>query len=468
MRAWWQRRPLKFRLAGWFATVCCAVLFGLVPFVYVLIEHRLYVSLDDQLKVDWDLVEAHLEASLDGGIQWRADSPATPDSPGYAGTSFDTWDGADLIMDHAPLEGIEVVAPPRGIEDPGGGFYSIVSPAGVHIRVMERLCVVEGREASLRVFRDISGLHRTLRQIVISFALGAPLAALLAALGGYVMAGRMLQPVGAMAEQAEQITSESLSQRLPNPNPHDEIGRLAGVFNDTLERLENSFESLKQFTADASHELRTPLTALRTVGEVALREQGDVDSLREATGSMLEEAQRLNDLIDSLLLLARGDAQRDPLQMERVPLRAFVEQISEWVEVLAAEKGQSIEIKVDRVLALDTDPRLLRHALSNLLHNAVFYSYADSTIQISAWEEHGELSIEVRDEGPGIAADFQKKIFERFFRIDKARSREGGGFGLGLAIVQLSVERLGGRVDLISELGKGSRFRIILPKHRGV
>ena len=149
-------------------------------------------------------------------------------------------------------------------------------------------------------------------------------------------------------------------------------------------------------------------------------------------------------------------------------MRAFVEQISEWVEVLAAEKGQSIEIKVDRALALDTDPRLLRHALSNLLHNAVFYSYADSTIQISAWVEHGELSIEVSDEGPGIAADFQKKIFERFFRIDKARSREGGGFGLGLAIVQLSVERLGGRVDLISELGKASRFRIILPKHREV
>ena len=249
----------------------------------------------------------------------------------------------------------------------------------------------------MRVFRNVSGVHRTLNQIVVSFVFGAPFAAFLAALGGYVMAGRMLQPVAAMAERAEQITSESLSQRLPNPNPQDEIGRLADVFNDTLERLESSFDFLTQFTADASHELRTPLTALRAVGEVALREEGDVSALRGTVDSMLEEAQRLNDQIDSLLMLARGDTHQQPLQVEPVNLAGFIEQVKEWVEVLAAEKQQRIEIETDRSLVVNTDPRLLRHALSNLLHNAIFYSDEGTCIRITAFIRDAETIIEVAD-----------------------------------------------------------------------
>ncbi len=463
MRDWWQRRSLRFRLAGWFAAVCSVILLGLVPFVYLLIEYRLFVDLDHQLQVDWDLVIAHLEASPEGGVQWRADSPATPDSPGYAGTSFDVWASDELVMDHAADEGIQVLSHPPVTKSIAPDFYLIKNDVGLQIRIMEQICVVDEREAILRVFRNVAGVHRTLNQIVISFIFGAPLAAFLAALGGYVMAGRMLRPLNAMAEQAEGITSESLGQRLPNPNPHDEIGRLAGVFNDTLERLESSFESLKQFTADASHELRTPLTALRAVGEVALREPGDIHALRDTIGSMLEEAQRLNDLIDSLLMLARGDVNQHPLQVEPVNLVSFIDPIHEWVEVLAAEKQQRIEIEVDRDLVVNTDPRLLRHALSNLLHNAVFYSDEATCIKISAFDRDANTIIEVVDAGAGIAPEYQEKIFERFFRIDKARSRDGGGFGLGLAIAQLSVKRLGGRIELVSEIGQGSRFQIILP-----
>ncbi len=462
MSEWWKRRPLKVRLASWFAVVCCGVLFSLVPFIYLWIEHRLYADLDQQLKVDWDLVEAHLERSPGHGIRWRADSPATPDSPGYAGTSFDVWAKGDLIMDHVSTDEVRIEQVPQGAGGEVSDFYSVVSPLGTHVRVMERSCVVDEERAILRVFRDISGVHRNLKQIVSAFAIGAPVAALLVAIGGYLMVSRMLRPVSAMVEQAERITSESLSERLPNPNPHDEVGRLADVFNGTLGRLEDSFESLKQFTADASHELRTPLTALRTVGEVALREEGDVAVLCETIGSMLEEAQRLNDLIDSLLLLARGDSEQQ-LAIEAVELAGFVEQLHEWVDVLAAEKGQVIETEVDLELSLRTDPRLLRHALSNLLHNAVFYSPEQSTIRISAERRGLELFIAVCDEGPGIAPEDQKKIFERFYRVDKARSREGGGFGLGLAIAQMSVQRLGGRLELKSEFGHGSRFQIILP-----
>jgi signal transduction histidine kinase len=188
----------------------------------------------------------------------------------------------------------------------GARFYTVALENKLPVRVIERPARLEQQNVIVRVFRDESGLHRTLREILVGFALGVPLAALLSALGGYLMAGRTLAPLGAMAEQARRITSESLSQRLPNPNPHDELGQLAAVFNQTLQRLRDSFDALKRFTADASHELRTPLTALCTVGEVGLREADDPGALRETISSMLEEAQRLKDLADSLLLLARG------------------------------------------------------------------------------------------------------------------------------------------------------------------
>lgn len=331
---------------------------------------------------------------------------------------------------------------------------------------MELPAWIGGRAVTLRVSRDESGLHRTLREILIGFALNVPLVALLSALGGYVMAGRMLKPVSAMAEQARQITSESLSQRLPNPNPHDELGQLAAVFNQTLQRLENSFESLKRFTADASHELRTPLTALRTVGEVALRDAEDAKALRETVGSMLEEAQRLNDLIDSLLVLARIESGRSPLHLETVRLDELISEVSDSVSVLATEKGQKIELADESEVIVSADRLLLRHAVMNILHNAIRYSPPGTKVLLRCFRRDDHAIIEIADEGPGVAPEHQQKIFERFYRIDKARSRAEGGAGLGLAIAKLSVGQLGGSIELESEAGKGSRFRIILPAQR--
>jgi heavy metal sensor kinase len=316
----------------------------------------------------------------------------------------------------------------------------------------------------LRVFRDEAGLRRTLREILIGFALGVPLAAVLGALGGYVMAGRTLKPIRAMAEQARQITSESLGQRLPNPNPHDELGQLATVINQTLQRLQNSFEALRQFTGDASHELRTPLTALRAVGEVGLRDAGDTAALRETISSMLEEAQRLNDLIDALLSLARVESGRSRLPPEPVPLAQLLAEVRESVEVLALEKQQTIQSSGETDLVALADRVLLRQAVTNILHNAIRYSPPASKVTMKSYRRGPHAVIEVADEGPGIAPEHQQKVFERFYRIDKARSRAEGGAGLGLAIARLSVEQQGGDIELESEVGKGSRFRIVLPR----
>ncbi|MCB1132228.1 MAG: HAMP domain-containing protein, partial [Verrucomicrobiae bacterium] len=256
---WWHRRSLKLRLALWFTLIAGGLMLALLPVVYSLIRSRLSADMDRQLRIDWDLIEAHLETDGAGGIRWRSSSPATPDSPGYAESWFDVWMEGRNVLRHWPKHGAEVLdAPPAaGKQDPR--YYRISLANDQPARTYQKPAVIGGRLVTLRVFRDESGHRATLRRIVSSLALGLPVAVLLAAAGGTLLAGRALRPLGTMAEQARQITSESLAKRLPVANPHDELGQLAGVFNETLGRLEASFESLKRFTADASHELRTPL-----------------------------------------------------------------------------------------------------------------------------------------------------------------------------------------------------------------
>lgn len=410
MKQWWQRRSLKLRLAVWFTAVASGILLGLTPVVYGLIERRLHVKFDHQLRIDWNLIEAHLETDAAGRVQWHAESPASPNSAGYAATWFYVWSGNEALLRHWPESGAQIEQPPQTAKDQARPFYTIALNNGLPARTLEQAARIGGRDVILRVFRDESGLHRTLREILIGFALGVPLAAVLAALGGHVMAGRMLRPIGVMAEQARRITSESLDQRLPNPNPHDELGQLAKVFNETLQRLENSFESLKRFTADASHELRTPLTALCTVGEVALRDTGDAKAMRETVGSMLEEAQGLNDLIDSMLLLARVESGRSPLLRER-RLDELMAEVCDSVGVLAAEKGQEINLAGETGVPVSADRLLLRQAAMNILHNAIRYSPTGSKVSVRCIVRDADAVIEIADEGPGIAPEHQQKIF---------------------------------------------------------
>lgn len=466
MNLWWQRRSLKLRLAVWFTVVASGILLGLTPVVYGLIERRLHLEFDRQLRTDWDLIKTHLESDDAGKIRWRPDSPADPDSPGYAATWFDVWSDDQPLLRHWPAHGWPVEQSPKPPGDRARPCYTIPMANGLPARALEQPARIGERHVTLRVFRDESGLHRALQEILVSFALGVPLAAVLAALGGYVMAGWTLQPVRHMAAQARRITSESLDQRLPNPNPHDELGQLAAVFNQTLARLEDSFESLKRFTADASHELRTPLTALRTVGEVALRGTPEAAMLRDTVASMLEEAQRLNDLVDSLLLLARVESGRAPFHQEPVSVDELLAEVCDRMGVLAAEKGQKLRVACDSGVMVNADRLRLQQAAINILHNAIRYSPAGTPIEVRVFRRGAEAILEIADKGPGIAPEHQQRVFERFYRTDKARSRAAGGAGLGLAIARLSVEQLGGRIELTSEMGRGSRFRVVLPAQR--
>jgi signal transduction histidine kinase len=295
----------------------------------------------------------------------------------------------------------------------------------------------------------------------LALALSGPATILLFALAGYIIAGRALAPVKDMVERTRRLSAKSLNERLRVVNPHDELGQLATVFNETLQQLENSFAELRRFTADVSHELRTPLTAIRTVGEVACRERNPA-ILYDALGSILEEVGRMNQLIDRLLLLARADDDNLPVRLEAGLVRSALVEVSDALALVAEEKQQRIEVDCPDHLLAVFDPALLRLALLNLIQNAIRYSPPAKPILLRAFQSDNAVAIEVADQGPGIAPEHHQKVFERFYRVDKARSRAEGGAGLGLAIVKWSAERMGGAVELKSEVGLGSTFRLRL------
>jgi signal transduction histidine kinase len=251
---------------------------------------------------------------------------------------------------------------------------------------------------------------------------------------------------------------------LPVDNPNDELGRLATVFNQTLTRLELSFDQMRRFTSDASHELRTPLTALRSVGEIGLRGKREPAAYREIIGSMLEEVDRLSLLVDRLLTLSRADMGESILARDRVNLAELAEEVTAQLDVLAEEKQQSLKVDIVGASSCIGDRMVLRQALLNLVDNAIKYSPAGGqiTVRVSTSAE-GTAVLDVSDSGPGIPAEQQQRVFDRFYRVDSSRSRENGGTGLGLSIARWAVEVNGGQLTLENSNGPGATFRITLP-----
>jgi heavy metal sensor kinase len=464
MSSWWKRRSLKVRLTLWYAAATAVVLAVFAWVAYEVVEHRLGAELDRQLRIDFDLVEAQLDADPSGKIRWLVQGAHGDEGFARLSAWFEVWsEDKQLLLRHWPVREADIKNPLPAPQESSLRFYTVELENDLHVRLMERPARIHERGVIVRVFRDETDMRRTLRQIVEVFVLAAPLGVLMASLVGYFVARRSLLPVAAMASQARKVTSESLGERLPVRNPDDELGQLATVFNETLQRLENSFAELKRFTADASHDLRTPLTALRTVGEVALRQGDNPAALRETIGSMLEEAQRLNDLIESLLTLARMESGKMSIKSEPVKLAELVNEVRENLNVLATEKRQTIELSGDDGVTVTADRLLLRQALMNIAHNAVRYAPPETRISIRTAGRDGDAYIEIADQGPGIALEHHAKLFERFYRVDKSRSRAEGGHGLGLAIAKRAVERQSGRIEMESEPGKGSIFRIVLP-----
>jgi signal transduction histidine kinase len=251
------------------------------------------------------------------------------------------------------------------------------------------------------------------------------------------------------------------------PNPDDEIGRLTEVINDTYARLEASFEKLRRFTADASHELRTPLAVVRGIGEISLKETRTPAEYKEAIGSILEEIDRLTNLVDTLLRLSYGDAGTVRLSPETIDLADLARDVVLSLGILAEERHQQLEVEARERVMATVDRLVLREAVTNVVDNAIKYSPNGSRVQIQVSADRDRAVLEVRDQGPGVALENRERIFDRFFRIDEGRSRDDGGTGLGLSIAKWAVEVNGGSIAVKDGAVGGSVFRIDLPIARG-
>jgi heavy metal sensor kinase len=298
------------------------------------------------------------------------------------------------------------------------------------------------------------------RFLLILFIL-APVALAGSSLGGWFLARRALNPVDAMVEAARRIEAEDLTQRIPALSSDDELGRLAAVLNDMLARLEHSFGAVRQFSADAAHELRTPLTILKGEIEVALKSSGAPGEIRQALVSCLEEVERLNSVVEDLLLMARMEGNALSVRPTPVNLAQVLEDVAPALSELAARAGNSCTVSRAPSLWIEGYDSLIFRLVFNLAENAIKYTPAGGKIEITLQQQNTSAVLEVKDNGPGIAPDAQEHVFDRFYRGDPAR--EGSGTGLGLALVRSVVHLHQGQIRVVSALGEGSCFRVVLP-----
>jgi heavy metal sensor kinase len=295
--------------------------------------------------------------------------------------------------------------------------------------------------------------------------LSAPVILLVATLCGVWLGRRALAPVARITDDARAISESNLSTRLAVPDSRDELQQLSETLNQMLERIEQSFMRTKQFTADASHELRAPMTLIHTAAEYALRRPRRREELVESLQKILRESRRTAALIDDLLVLARGDAGREPAEFEVLDARALVRDAAEQATAMGAATNVRVTLNLDpRELPVRANEVQLRRLLLILVDNAVKFTPSGGTVTLTATGDGDAVTLAVADTGVGIAADDLPHIFERFWRVDKVRSRDVSGAGLGLPIAKQIADQHGARLEVQSEPGRGSRFTVHLPR----
>jgi heavy metal sensor kinase len=316
----------------------------------------------------------------------------------------------------------------------------------------------------VRVARAEDELVAELRRLLLVFLISIPVGVAAAAAAGYVVSGRMLRPISAMAARARLISADRLAERLAVENPSDELGQLAIVFNSTFGRLEESFARLKRFSADASHELRTPLTAIRSVGEIGLREAHDADGYREIIGSMLEESDRLGRLVEELLMLSRWESGRARPDLQPVDLARLASEVADQLAVLAEERDVVVDVSFAGPIMVRADATMVRQAVMNVLDNAIKYTHRGSSVRLWADSSPAYHRLAIDDEGPGIPEEHRAFVAERFYRIDDGRAREAGGTGLGLSITDWALTVHGGRLEIDANPAGGARIWLVFPR----
>jgi heavy metal sensor kinase len=446
----------------WYVGAMVIVLGIYAAGVFMFVQRGVSNALNDRLRGDFAWASEMWEQQPDGTLSWfdAAEVGGDENNPW-----LQVWNASGQLLFRSavarrnPLRDTARLASRPGVAE---GDITVVTASDQTFRVLTASTTIGQRALVIQVARSEAPMREELRELVIFLALGLPFGVAAAGLGGYALARRALVPIERMTEQARTISAAHLSDRLPVRPADDELGRLAVVFNGTLERLEQSFSEMQQFTAHASHQLRTPLTAMRMVGEVGLRDARDAPAYRGVVTSMLEEVDRLTSLVERLLAMSRATSAQARASVETIDLVDLARDVAGYLSVLADEKNQSISVEHAGVPLCRADRLTLRQALINLVDNAIKYSPAGSAIEVRVAASANGAQIDVCDRGPGIAVEAQAGIFERFYRGSPQPSICGSG--LGLSISKWAVEANHGELMWAERPGGGSTFRIELPQ----
>jgi heavy metal sensor kinase len=470
-------RSLRFRLVVWYAAVLIGVFVLLGGLMYGGLRLYLEQSLaqdqvrrakqigDTLLAKIGSTGEAHVVSEING---WFA--PETNDRF----IRITRGDGSVLYLSSSPRDArfdARTVPAYRGAPEhkrwqtgtDGSGAKLLIAAVPCRSDEGSNFLVDEGSNFLVEVGASLEPVEAVLQRLIELLALALAVMVLVATAGGYFLIRRALAPVERIAGKAEQITLHNLRERLPVSESGDELQQLSISLNNMIARLDDAFQHNRRFIADASHELRTPLTIMRGELESIVDQTGHEPDVQRTAASILEEVERLARIVEGLFAVSRLDA--GEAQKECVPfdIAALATTTADQMCLLAEDKEISIATDCHKEVVVEGDRARMKQVIVNLLDNAIKYTPNGGHIGISVKTSDGRAVLEVEDNGIGIPAEARPHIFERFFRVDKARSREMGGAGLGLSIVKSICAAHGGRVDFSSSEGHGSRFRVELP-----
>jgi len=460
-----KNRSIGFRLAAWYSLVFAC---GLVSFsiaAWFAMQTSVYHAVDDELQDRVRGVAKFMRNQISSlSLPEIRDEFREHSVLGPGGDLFQVCDeqgqwlyrSVSLENANVPIALSASLSTPRiqdlQVEQHWLRFYS------------ERI-VVNGNAYTVQVGALMNEAYEALERFRLILFLATPLLLILASVGGYWLSTRALSPVDEISQAAQRISIENLTDRLHVPRTGDQLQRLSATLNAMFARLESSVRRIKQFTADASHELRAPVSLIRTTAEVAVQKRDrPAAEYLQALDEILEESERTSQAVDSLMLLARADSGKEAVEFVPSDICSIVRGAIEQGEKLVRNRGLTFSTKLPDVpTEIQGDPDALRRALLILIDNAAKYTPAGGSVSIDLATQGAFAVASVTDTGMGIAKDDIAHIFDRFWRADKARSREQGGAGLGLSIAKWIVETHGGSIEVETEAGKGSAFRLRLP-----
>jgi heavy metal sensor kinase len=472
---------VRTRLTLWYVSVLAVVLVASSITLYVLESRALYANMDNDLRSSLEVTVRSFENDLNEGKSDQVAAQSTTTEMSQSIQALRIFDiNRRLLAGNHPDEDLRSKLPDFDsipVDDIYVATVAEDDDAGEYHRVMLRRVTVPPADTPYVIMasQSLEDLERELKAIRAPLLYVGPLALLLAGIGGWLLARKSLAPVVTMAESARRIGAENLGQQLPVANPHDELGQLATVFNELLARLNDAFskqqraiEQQRQFMADASHELRTPLMLMNTAAGVTLRKNDrPKDEYRETIKVMDKEAQRLAQIVKDMFVLSRADAEQYPLQKRILYLNDLLEEVAGASALLADEKGVKLVVTKPPEANFYGDEDLLRRMLLNLVNNAIQHTPVKGVVRLCLEQKTDNYVFSVSDTGPGIPEEAQELIFERFYRVDKARARaeaiSGGGAGLGLSIARWIAQVHGGSLSLAHSNSQGTTFVAHLP-----